>query len=267
MICRRDRGRRESRMKQSMKTDDLAALLAGNTYPGRGIVLGKHRRRQARRSSPISSWAAARTAATASLSGALRTASAPRPLIRAKLADPSLIIYHPVRVSWATRPDRHQRRPDRHHPGLTLDGRSPSTQALRTRTFEPDAPQLHPPHLRPASQPDGSYKLSILKSADGELQPAAAAISTSTAPAWPAWAISSTPIQGDGNPIPSFEGEPERVAIDGRRSDAFAEHAVGQPERGQQGFPLRPLYRPGHGRDQETRHHQQAQRLNYRRGR
>ena len=50
----------------------------------------------------------------------------------------------------------------------------------------------------------------------------------------------------DGNPIPTFQGEPERVAITGTL-DAFAGDDLEQPQRSQQDFSLRSLYRSGHG--------------------
>ena len=99
---------------------DLAALLAGNTYPGRGIVLGK--------------TADGKQSVAAYFIMGRSENSRNRVFVRepdgirteafdpAKLADPSLIIYHPVRAA-GPRPDRHQRRPDRHHPGSSGTGR------------------------------------------------------------------------------------------------------------------------------------------------
>ena len=90
-------------------------------------------------------------------------------------------------------------------------------QALRSRAFEPDGPNWTP-RISGLVCPDGSYKLSILKSADA----------TGSACARLFFEYPALPGQGhflhtyvtDGDPIPTFCGEPERVAIEGD-IDAF----------------------------------------------
>ena len=90
-------------------------------------------------------------------------------------------------------------------------------QALRTREFEPDGPNWTP-RISGLLSPDGSYKLSILKSADAE--GSACARQTFEYPALPGLGHFLHTYVCDGNPIPTFQGEPERVAIEGD-IDAF----------------------------------------------
>ena len=85
-------------------------------------------------------------------------------------------------------------------------------QALRTREFEPDGPNWTP-RISGLLSPDGSYKLSILKSADAE--GSACARQTFEYPALPGLGHFLHTYVCDGNPIPTFQGEPERVAIKG----------------------------------------------------
>ena len=85
-------------------------------------------------------------------------------------------------------------------------------QALRTQEFEPDGPNWTP-RISGLLSPDGSYKLSILKSADAE--GSACARQTFEYPALPGLGHFLHTYVCDGNPIPTFQGEPERVAIEG----------------------------------------------------
>ena len=111
---------------------------------------------------PISSWAAASTAANrvfAEEPDGIRTEAADP----AKMEDPSLIIYHPVRQMGRgliiTNGDQTDTIRDFLEKGL------PFEQALRTREFEPDGPNWTP-RISGLLSPDGSYKLSIIKAAD-----------------------------------------------------------------------------------------------------
>ncbi|MFR6380486.1 MAG: IMP cyclohydrolase [Evtepia sp.] len=93
-------GRRRSAHGESRRSvyenQDLAALLAGNTYPGRGIVLGQTAGQQAvcRR---LLHHGPQREQPQPRLCRGAGTASAPRPLTRPRWRTPALIIYHPVR--------------------------------------------------------------------------------------------------------------------------------------------------------------------------
>ena len=127
-----------------------------------------------------------------------------------KMVDPSLIIYHPVRKIGrdliVTNGDQTDTIRDYLKNGLTFE------QALKTREFEPDFPNWTP-RISGLLFPDCSYKLSILKSAD------AAGLGcvrhTFEYPGLAGIAHYIHTYKCDGNPIPSFEGEPEQVIIKG----------------------------------------------------
>ena len=188
------------------ETHDLAALLAGNPYPGRGIVLGK--------------TADGRQAVAAYFIMGRSENSRNRVFVKepdgirtqaydpAKLADPSLIIYHPVRQMGrgliVTNGDQTDTIRDFLEQGL------PFEQALSTREFEPDGPNWTP-RISGLLSPNGSYKLSILKSADAE--GTACARYTFAYPGLAGVGHFLHTYVTDGNPIPTFQGEPERVAI------------------------------------------------------
>ena len=100
------------------ETGSLAEKLRSNTYPGRGIVLGL----TADGTHSVAAYFImgrsqnSRNRVFVEEPDGIRTQA----YDPAKLADPSLIIYHPVRQFG--RADRHQRRPDRHHPGRPAGG-------------------------------------------------------------------------------------------------------------------------------------------------
>ena len=133
------------------------------------------------------------------------------PFDAAKVEDPSLIIYAAVR-SYAnklivTNGDQ----TDTILAGLK-EGRSFS-QALASREFEPDAPNLTPRISAMLSFEEGGfgYQMSILKSMDA--QGSACCRYTFDYPSLPGLGHFIHTYVTDGNPIPSFQGEPERMAI------------------------------------------------------
>lgn len=188
------------------ETHDLAALLAGNPYPGRGIVLGKTAdgRQSVAAYFIMGRSENSRNRVFVKEPDGIRT-QAHDP---AKLADPSLIIYHPVRQMGrgliVTNGDQTDTIRDFLEQGLPFD------QALATREFEPDGPNWTP-RISGLLSPDGSYKLSILKSADAE--GTACARYTFAYPGLAGVGHFLHTYVTDGNPIPTFQGEPERVAI------------------------------------------------------
>ena len=187
-------------------THDLAALLAGNPYPGRGIVLGKTAdgRQSVAAYFIMGRSENSRNRVFVKEPDGIRTQA----YDPAKLADPSLIIYHPVRQMGrgliVTNGDQTDTIRDFLEQGL------PFEQALSTREFEPDGPNWTP-RISGLLSPDGSYKLSILKSADAE--GTACARYTFAYPGLAGVGHFLHTYVTDGNPIPSFQGEPERVAI------------------------------------------------------
>ena len=145
-----------------MKKSDLTTLLRDNPYPGRGIVLG----RSADGAFAIAAYFImgrsenSRNRVFVPTEDGIRT-QAHDP---AKMTDPSLIIYHPVRMAGrgliVTNGDQTDTVRD-----YILSGRT-FVEALKSRTFEPDDPNFTP-RISGLLSPDGSFQLSILKSADG----------------------------------------------------------------------------------------------------
>lgn len=189
-------------------TGSLTEKLASNTYPGRGIVLGML--------PDGKTSVAAYFIMGRSVNSRNRVFMEEPDGIRteafdpSKLSDPSLIIYHPVRQLGrsliVTNGDQTDTIRDFMERGETLE------QALRTREFEPDGPNWTP-RISGLVQPDGSYKLSILKSADPE--GSACTRHFFEYPALKGVGHFLHTYETNGDPIPTFFGEPERVALDG----------------------------------------------------
>ena len=186
----------------------LSEKLASNTYPGRGIVLGM----TADGKQSVAAYfimgrsVNSRNRVFVEEPDGIRTEA----FDPSKLEDPSLIIYHPVREVGrgliVTNGDQTDTILEFLERGLPME------QALRTREFEPDGPNWTP-RISGLLSPDGSYKLSILKSADAE--GSACTRQTFEYPALPGLGHFLHTYVCDGNPIPTFQGEPERVAIEG----------------------------------------------------
>ncbi len=202
-----------------MKLLDLAQTLRDNTYPGRGILLGK---------SACGNYGViayfimgrsvnSRNRVFVEQDGGIRTQA----FDPAKLADPSLIIYAPVRVlgdrTIVTNGDQTDTVYDYLIQGKTFE------EALETRTFEPDGPNYTPRISGLVTVRDGnlSYKLSILKSAGGNPDSCQRFTFDYAQPLAGQGHFIHT-YRCDGNPIPSFEGEPETVALSGDL-DAFGD--------------------------------------------
>ena len=172
---------------------DLCALLRENSYPGRGILLG---RSADGKHSVIAYFIMGRSENSRN-----RVFEATEDGIRTKafdesrMTDPSLIIYHPVR---------------RLDSGVTIVTNGDQTDTIRhglhSRTFEPDAPN-YTPRISGVVLPDGKYALSILKSLDGDPACCCRYFYEYEAPAPGSGNFIST-YQGDGSPLPSFTGEP-----------------------------------------------------------
>ena len=125
------------------------------------------------------------------------------------MSDPSLIIYSPVRVlgksTIVTNGDQTDTIYDFMAKGMSFE------DALRTRTFEPDDPNFTP---RISGTVCGAgYQLSILKSADGNPD-AVHRFFFDYTDALPGQGHVIHTYRENGNPIPSFEGEPVRVNME-----------------------------------------------------
>ena len=204
-----------------MEKQHLADLLKGNPYPGRGIVLGKSADgRQAVAVYFIMGRSEnSRNRVFVPTEDGIRT-EAHDP---AKMTDPSLIIYHPVRKAGrdliVTNGDQTDTIYD------ALDAGGTFEDALLTRTFEPDEPN-YTPRISGLLSPDGSFQLSILKSAEGDPSCCCRYFYHYDAPLPGEGRFLHTYL-GDGNPLPSFEGDPERVVLDAETPEALAEQVWG----------------------------------------
>lgn len=190
----------------------LANELNSNTYPGRGIVIGKTKD--------------GKKAVTAYFIMGRSNNSRNRVFVEegegiraqafdpSKLEDPSLIIYAPVRVLGNKIIVTNGDQTDTIYEGM--DKQLTFEQSLRTREFEPDAPNYTPRISGIMHVENGKYNyaMSILKSNNGN--PKACNRYTF---------VYENPVAGeghfihtymhDGNPLPSFEGEPKLVEING----------------------------------------------------
>lgn len=191
-----------------MKMICLKEELSSNSYPGRGIVIGKSKDGN---SIVIAYFIMGRSENSRnrifeSYEGGIRT----KAFDEAKLVDPSLIIYAPVRVLnddvIVTNGDQTDTIFDYLSTGKTFE------QALRTRQFEPDPPNFTPRISGIINKADGdfSYKLSILKSANGNPDADYRYFYEYTNPLAGNGHFIHT-YKCDGDPIPSFEGEPKLV--------------------------------------------------------
>ena len=187
---------------------NLEKDLQQNTYPGRGIVIG---RSKDGKNAMIGYFIMGRSENSrnrifAKEPDGIRTEA----FDPAKLVDPSLIIYHPVRVvgdtTVVTNGDQTDTVADFLKEGKTFE------EALRTRTFEPDGPNWTP-RISGMVEKNGDYRLSILKSADGDENSTRRYFFEYTAPRAGEGHFIHT-YEHDGSPIPSFKGEPTAVSLE-----------------------------------------------------
>lgn len=198
------------------KINPISELIEGNSYVGRGIVLGKTSDGKKACSAYfiMGRSANSRNRIFVKRDGAVFT----EPFDASKVEDPSLIIYAAIREFENKLIVTNGDQTDTIYDGIK-SGES-FTQALTKREFEPDAPNFTPriSGMITFENGDFSYEMSILKSADAE------------GTACNRYSFSYPSLNGlghfihtyicDGNPIPTFCGEPERVAI-GDDIDAF----------------------------------------------
>lgn len=195
-----------------MKQTSLEQELSTNSYPGRGIVIGK---------SAGGKYAiAAYFIMGRSVNSRNRIFVEDGEGIRtqaydpAKLTDPSLVIYAPVRVLGNKTIVTNGDQTDTIYE--LMDKQQTFEQALRTRTFEPDAPNYTPRISGIMHIENGSfnYAMSILKSNHGEAGSCCRYTFAYENPAAAEGHFIHT-YQGDGDPLPSFEGEPKLVSLSG----------------------------------------------------
>ena len=190
-----------------MEILDFQKLLEQHPYPGRGIMLG---RSADNKSAVIAYFIMGRSENSRNrIFEATEDGIRTRAFDESKMVDPSLIIYHPVRkvgdVTVVTNGDQ----TDTIRDGL-LEGKS-YIEALRTRCYEPDGPN-YTPRISGVVEKDGAFCLSILKSADGDPTCNHRYFYEYDAPLAGEGRFIHT-YQENLDPLPSFEGEPRRVAI------------------------------------------------------
>ena len=195
-----------------MQTAKLSELLSGNAYPGRGIVIG--------RSEDGSKAVTAYFIMGRSVNSRNRVFKATADGIKteafdpSKLSDPHLIIYSPVRVLGNKTIVTNGDQTDTIYE--LMDKQQTFEQSLRGREFEDDAPNYTPRISGILHVENGTYNyaLSILKSADGDPSSCERHTFSYNSPKSGVGRFIHT-YMGDGSPLPSFEGEPEKVAITG----------------------------------------------------
>lgn len=188
------------------KIDSITDKLKNNPYPGRGIILGitpDGKKKVAAYFIMGRSSNSRNRVFTEEADGISTEAFDPT-----LLEDPSLIIYHPVRKIEENLIVTNGDQTDTIAEALKEGGSFES--GLRTREFEPDGPNWTP-RISGIQMKDGSYKLSILKSVDAE--GSACVRQFFEYPAVPGLGHFIHTYVTDGNPIPTFQGEPERVDI------------------------------------------------------
>ncbi len=168
---------------------DFLAFLRGNPYPGRGIAVGRDRVYYFIMGRSENS----RNRIFSLTDDGIRT-EAHDP---ARLRDPSLIIYHPVRSMGdrliVTNGDQTD----------TIRGMGDFRKALATREYEPDEPN-YTPRISAILNADGSFSLSVLKRVDGRCL--RCFYDYEGCDEGKGYFIST--YEGDGSPLPSFSGEP-----------------------------------------------------------
>ena len=191
------------------KINDIGELINGNPYVGRGIVLGKTEDGKHAVSAYFIMGRSqnSRNRVFTERDGAVFT----EPYDASKVEDPSLIIYAAIRKYEnkliVTNGDQTDTVYDGLKAGLSF------SEALTAREFEPDAPNLTPriSGMITFGKGNFTYEMSILKSADAE--GTACNRYTFSYPSLAGLGHFIHTYVTDGNPIPTFQGEPERVAI------------------------------------------------------
>jgi len=186
----------------------LEDILRTHPYPGRGIVLGRtpDDKKIAVAYFIMGRSENSRNRVFEPTEDGIRT----RAFDESKMTDPSLIIYHPVRIlpngmTVVTNGDQTDTIMEHIAQGHCY------RHALNTRAFEPDGPN-YTPRISGVVKPNGTYNLSILKSQDGDPACCCRYFFEYDA-ALPGVGHFIHTYQENADPLPSFQGEPHRVAI------------------------------------------------------
>ena len=190
---------------------DFEKILRETSYPGRGIMIG----RSADGAKAVTAYfimgrsANSRNRIFVEEGAGIRTEA----FDPSKMVDPSLIIYAPVRVYGNKTIVTNGDQTDTIYEGL--DKQFTFEQSLRSREFEPDAPNYTPRISGVMHVENGkySYAMSILKSDQGDPSSCLRYTFAYESPKAGEGRFIST-YMGDGNPLPSFEGEPRALELD-----------------------------------------------------
>jgi len=192
------------------KINNIAQLIEGNSYVGRGIVIGKS---QDGTKACAAYFIMGRSANSRNRIFTLKDGDLyTEPFDASKVEDPSLIIYAAIRQFENNLIVTNGDQTDTIYDTFKA-GKKCLKCALKDREFEPDAPNFTPriSGVLKFKDNDFTYEMSILKSADAQ------------GTACNRYTFAYNPLPGlghfihtyvcDGNPIPTFQGEPERVMI------------------------------------------------------
>ena len=173
---------------------NLLDYLKKTSYPGRGILIGKN---------TAYYWIMGRSENSRNRIFALtEDGIETRAFDETKISDPSLIIYHPVRKFNGSLIVTNGDQTD------TIAEVGDFRKALMKREYEPDEPNWTP-RISAIIYPDGSFEMSILKNLNGTCL--REFFCYEEARDGKGYFIST--YQGDGNPLPSFKGEPIEVEV------------------------------------------------------
>ena len=193
-----------------MKTIDIYEALRANSYPGRGIIIGK----SADGKCAVTAYfimgrsVNSRNRVFTQTEDGIKTEAADP----SKLTDPHLIIYSPVRVLGNKTIVTNGDQTDTIYE--LMDKQQTFELALRTRLYEDDAPNYTPriSGIMHVGNGEYNYAMNIIKSADGNPDCAERFTFTYTKPLDGVGHFIHT-YMGDGDPLPSFEGEPEKISV------------------------------------------------------
>lgn len=195
-----------------MEMLSLAKELSSNVYPGRGIVIGKTKdgKKAVTAYFIMGRSSNSRNRVFVTEGEGIRTEA----FDPSKLEDPSLIIYAPVRVLGNKTIVTNGDQTDTIYEGM--DKQLTFEQSLRSREFEPDGPNYTPRISGVMHIENGTYNyaMSILKSNNGNPEACNRYTFAYENPVAGEGHFIHTYMH-DGNPLPSFEGEPKLVEIDG----------------------------------------------------
>lgn len=196
-----------------MNLFNICSELNSNVYPGRGIILGcsEDGRRAVLIYFIMGRSENSKNRIFVTDDDGIRTEA----YDPSKMTDPSLIIYHPVRIYDGHIIVTNGDQTDTIKDNILADNSFHSS--LLRREFEPDAPN-YTPRISGLVMPDGSYKLSIIKSLDGD-PTCCCRYFYEYDKQIPGVGHFIHTYKSNGDPIPSFEGEPKPVTITGSLTD------------------------------------------------